>query len=219
MGHMFARMERSVSPHRYTLAISFYRAPFLPSLSAIIDRRTRHRNRPSYPPPLQPSKDAPGVSILRPLRGLDCNLIENLESSFRQDYPKFEIIFSVAEEDDQAVPIVRGLIEKYPGVRARLIIGGLLFPITNAFRCIRCILNKVCGIYRARRRRRCRTQSKDKQPHPILPFSSKRHNLGPRLKRPNSPIHPLTFRHIPPHPALIPSRYRIGPPRTLRDPP
>lgn len=73
----------------------------------------------------QPDEVLPGVSILRPLRGLDCNLYENLESSFQQRYPqhKFEIIFSVAEEDDQAIPIVKDLMERFPHVNASLIMG------------------------------------------------------------------------------------------------
>jgi ceramide glucosyltransferase len=63
------------------------------------------------------------VTILRPLKGLDTNLYENLESTFTQEYPNFEIIFSVAEKDDQALPIVRDLILKYPNINARIIIG------------------------------------------------------------------------------------------------
>jgi ceramide glucosyltransferase len=70
-------------------------------------------------------EDVPGVSILRPLRGLDCNLYENLESSFLQKYPpnKYEIIFSVAEEGDQAVSVVKSLMERFPQVDASMIIG------------------------------------------------------------------------------------------------
>ena len=73
----------------------------------------------------QPDENLPGVTIIRPLRGLDCNLYENLESSFLQQYPqhKFEIIFSVAEEDDQSIPIVKDLMERFPQVAASLIIG------------------------------------------------------------------------------------------------
>ena len=65
----------------------------------------------------------PGVSILRPLKGLDTNLFENLESTFRQEYPNFEIIFSVANEYDQALPVVQALLGKYPNSNARVIIG------------------------------------------------------------------------------------------------
>ena len=63
------------------------------------------------------------MSILRPLKGLDTNLYENLESTFTQEYPNFEIIFSVADDDDQALPIVRDLMLKYPGITARIITG------------------------------------------------------------------------------------------------
>jgi len=57
-------------------------------------------------------------------------LYENLASSFRQDYPKFEIIFSVADENDPAIKIVKDLIKKYPKVDARLTIG-LYLRVTN----------------------------------------------------------------------------------------
>jgi len=84
-------------------------------------RRYRRPPSPSHPSTLPSS--APGVSILRPLKGLDTNLSENLESSFKQDYPNFEILFSVADEDDEALPVVHELISKYPSVNARVIIG------------------------------------------------------------------------------------------------
>ena len=92
----------------------------------IVNSRKRYRSRPSLPlPPALPSS-APGVSILRPLKGLDTYLYENLESSFKQDYPNFEILLSVADEDDEALPVVRDLISKYPHVNAKVIIGVLL---------------------------------------------------------------------------------------------
>ncbi|KAF9110319.1 hypothetical protein BGX27_006501 [Mortierella sp. AM989] len=67
--------------------------------------------------------EAPGVTIIRPLRGIDCNMYENLASSFRQDYPLFEIIFSVAQPDDPAIAVVKDLMKMYPKVDARIIIG------------------------------------------------------------------------------------------------
>jgi len=65
----------------------------------------------------------PGVSILRPLKGLDTNLYENLESTFTQDYPNYEIFLCVADEHDQALSVVRDLIAKYPDVKAHVMIG------------------------------------------------------------------------------------------------
>lgn len=50
-------------------------------------------------------------------------MFENLESTFRQEYPNFEIIFSVANEYDQALPVVQNLLEKYPNFDARVIVG------------------------------------------------------------------------------------------------
>ena len=63
------------------------------------------------------------MSILRPLKGLDTNLYENLESTFNQEYPNYEIIFSVADERDQALPVVQALISRYPETKTSVIIG------------------------------------------------------------------------------------------------
>ncbi|KAG4305560.1 hypothetical protein PORY_001116 [Pneumocystis oryctolagi] len=69
------------------------------------------------------SDPLPGVSILRPLKGLDPRMYDCLESAFLQDYPKFEIIMSVADETDPAVDVAKELIAKYPGVNAKVILG------------------------------------------------------------------------------------------------
>ncbi|KAI7951886.1 hypothetical protein MJO28_007570 [Puccinia striiformis f. sp. tritici] len=67
----------------------------------------------------------PSVSILRPLCGLDYGLKENLESAFLQQWPldRFEIIFCLADPLDPARKVAQALIDKYPAVRARLLIG------------------------------------------------------------------------------------------------
>ena len=63
------------------------------------------------------------VSILKPLKGVDFELEENIESFFRLTYPKFELLFSVASETDEAFAIVSRLSTKYPRVRARVFVG------------------------------------------------------------------------------------------------
>lgn len=63
------------------------------------------------------------VSILKPLKGLDFQLEENLESFFRLEYPKFELLFSVASEDDPACAVVKRVASKFPRVRSRIFIG------------------------------------------------------------------------------------------------
>jgi ceramide glucosyltransferase len=85
--------------------------------------RKRYRLRPRSPLASEAASAVPGVTILRPLKGLDTNLYENLESTFTQEYPKYEIIMSVADELDQALPVVRDLLVKYPDVNAKVIIG------------------------------------------------------------------------------------------------
>jgi ceramide glucosyltransferase len=86
------------------------------------DRYRRYRDRPLHVG-YTPTSNAPGVSILRPLKGLDPNLYTNLESTFRQNYPNFEILFSVADGKDQAIAVVQELLQLYPNVKARIVIG------------------------------------------------------------------------------------------------
>ncbi len=56
----------------------------------------------------------PPISILKPLKGLDDNLFDNLESFCLQDYPAYEIIFSIQDHDDPSCRIVRKIKDKYP---------------------------------------------------------------------------------------------------------
>lgn len=66
----------------------------------------------------------PPVSVLKPLCGAERELEQNLESFYRQDYPQYEILFSVREETDAAVPIVRRLQGMFPSIRTRLLVTG-----------------------------------------------------------------------------------------------
>ena len=72
---------------------------------------------------LPPSPDAPPVTIVRPVCGVDNFVAETLASSFRLDYPRYEIIFCVAQARDPVVPIVRALMAAHPHVAARLLVG------------------------------------------------------------------------------------------------
>ena len=69
------------------------------------------------------SNEAKGVSILRPVCGMENFITETLRTTFRLDYPCYEILFCVADANDAVVPIVRGLIAEHPHVEARLLIG------------------------------------------------------------------------------------------------
>jgi len=64
-----------------------------------------------------------GVTLLRPVSGLENNLERTLATSFTLDYDKLEIIFCVAREDDPVIPLVKKLIATYPARNAQLLIG------------------------------------------------------------------------------------------------
>jgi len=79
------------------------------------------RCRPA--PPHAPSPDAPPVTIVRPVCGVDNFVEDTLASSFTLDYPRYEIVFCVAQARDPVVPLVQRLIAAHPHIRARLLVG------------------------------------------------------------------------------------------------
>jgi ceramide glucosyltransferase len=61
----------------------------------------------------KPKSDfAPFVSIIAPCRGLDADLEANLSALFRQDFPRYEIVFVVGDERDEAVAVIKKLINR-----------------------------------------------------------------------------------------------------------
>src|ERR1041384_4446802 len=65
----------------------------------------------------------PTVSLLKPVKGADEDLYENLASFCRQDYPNFEVLFGVAEASDSAVPVIRRIERDFPDLKIQLIVG------------------------------------------------------------------------------------------------
>ena len=64
-----------------------------------------------------------GVSILRPVCGLEHRIEDTLAASFQIDHPSYEVIFCVAAADDPVVPLVQRLIREHPAIPARLLVG------------------------------------------------------------------------------------------------
>jgi ceramide glucosyltransferase len=69
------------------------------------------------------SNYAPSVSVLKPVRGVDFGSYENFASFCKQDYPDYEILFAVNDENDPAVPLVRQIMAEFPKRRIRLFTG------------------------------------------------------------------------------------------------
>jgi ceramide glucosyltransferase len=64
----------------------------------------------------------PSISILKPLKGIDDSLEDNLRSFFNLDYPDYEIIFGLDSYRDPAMPIVRKLQTEFTNVKSKLIV-------------------------------------------------------------------------------------------------
>ena len=71
----------------------------------------------------------PALTIFKPLKGVDEGLEANLRSFFDLDYPAYQLLFGVADDDDPAIPIVERLIAEHPGRDARLVIGAPAFGL------------------------------------------------------------------------------------------
>jgi ceramide glucosyltransferase len=87
---------------------------------------------------------APPISILKPIYGLDRDTYENYASFCRQDYPEFEIIFCVSDLQDPAVPVIRKLIDDFPGCAIRLLVGSDQLGASDK-------VNKLCRMSRQAR--------------------------------------------------------------------
>ena len=72
--------------------------------------------------PQRTSRSWPPVTILKPVRGLEKNQKENLRSTCFQDYPDFQVVFSVQEADDPAIPLLREIQSEFGAERVTVAI-------------------------------------------------------------------------------------------------
>jgi len=81
----------------------------------------------------------PTVSLIKPVCGLEKNLYRNLSTACRQAYPEYEVIFSVQDSADPALPLLARIRDENPGVLVRIVVdrasagpNGRLSNILNA---------------------------------------------------------------------------------------
>jgi ceramide glucosyltransferase len=69
-----------------------------------------------------PEGSLPPVTILKPLKGLDVELYENLLSLCGQDYPDIQLVCGVTGETDPAAAVVRRLQREHPHLDITLVV-------------------------------------------------------------------------------------------------
>jgi ceramide glucosyltransferase len=65
----------------------------------------------------------PPVSNLKPMRGVDPDAYENLSSFCRQDYPEYELVLCVDEDDEVIMPLAERLRRDFPERTIRVLYG------------------------------------------------------------------------------------------------
>lgn len=111
----------------------YYCATYFAARRFLGRKKGHHRNAADV--------ELPGVTILKPLKGLDADLFENLATFCRQDYPRFQIVFAVADRTDASLGVIRRLRQVYPDVDMQVVVDGRIYGpnykvsnLVNAYR-------------------------------------------------------------------------------------
>jgi len=94
---------------------SVYSLACLVTLAVFLRRRRRRRAAPAA---------RPAVTILKPVCGLEKGLEENLRSTCRQDWGDLQVVFSVQDADDPALPIARAVQREMGEEKVAVAVGG-----------------------------------------------------------------------------------------------
>jgi ceramide glucosyltransferase len=74
-------------------------------------RALRRQLRGAAPEP----RGTPGISVLKPLRGVDDGLVANLASFAAIDWPQFEVLLGIHDASDLALPVAQAAEARWPG--------------------------------------------------------------------------------------------------------
>src|ERR1700678_405328 len=72
----------------------------------------------------EPHEFTPPVSLLKPLHGLEQGLEFRLESFFRQEYPRFEILFCARSDQDPALSVAMSVAARYRHIPTKFLACG-----------------------------------------------------------------------------------------------
>jgi len=86
-------------------------------LIAVLRLRTQPASSLRYP-----FSEWPPVTILKPLYGLEKNQRVNLRSTCLQDYPKFQVIFSVQDPNDPVIPLLKEIQREFGSEKVCVVI-------------------------------------------------------------------------------------------------
>jgi ceramide glucosyltransferase len=69
-----------------------------------------------------PGRNGPGITVFKPLRGLEALTRECLASFLTQDYQPYQVLFGVRDPDNPVVDLLRELLAAHPGCEAEVVI-------------------------------------------------------------------------------------------------
>ena len=64
----------------------------------------------------------PSVTVLKPVKGLEKELKSNLRTIGIQDYPQYQVIYSVQDPEDPAMPIIQEIQEELGSERVSVVV-------------------------------------------------------------------------------------------------
>jgi ceramide glucosyltransferase len=64
----------------------------------------------------------PPATILKPVRGVEKEQEVNLSSACLQDYPEFQVVFSVQDADDPVIPLLKEIQQKFGSEKVSVVI-------------------------------------------------------------------------------------------------